>query len=130
MSYNTKQKELIMNSIKKHRKAFTVKDIYEEVKEYTGLTTVYRMIDKLVEDDMLTKNITSDNVTYYQYLEKCSNENHFYLKCEKCGNMIHIDCNCIEKLTSHIFKKHQFIPSKDHIIINGICNSCKKKGSK
>ena len=128
MSYNTKQKDLIINIIKKHKKAFTVKDIYEEVKEETGLTTIYRMIDKLVSDGILTKNISSDNITYYQYLEKCDHENHFYLKCEICGNMTHIDCDCIIQLTNHIFKEHKFKPSKDHIIINGICKNCERKG--
>lgn len=126
MSYNTKQKDLIMNIIKKKKNEFTVKDIYEEVKDSTGLTTIYRMIDKLVLDGILTKNISSDNITYYQYLEKCNHENHFYLKCEICGNMTHIDCDCIIDLTNHIFKEHKFKPSKDHIIINGICKKCSK----
>ena len=126
MSYNTKQKDLIMNIIKKKKKTFTVKDIYEEVKDSTGLTTIYRMIDKLVLDGILTKNISSDNITYYQYLEKCNHNNHFYLKCEKCGNMTHIDCDCIIDLTNHIFNEHKFKPSKDHIIINGICDKCSK----
>ncbi len=126
MSYNTKQKDLIMNIIKKKKNTFTVKDIYEEVKDSTGLTTIYRMIDKLVLDGILTKNISSDNITYYQYLEKCNHNNHFYLKCEICGNMTHIDCDCITSLTNHIFKEHKFKPSKDHIIINGICKKCSK----
>ncbi len=126
MSYNTKQKDLIMNIIKKKKNTFTVKDIYEEVKDSTGLTTIYRMIDKLVHDGILTKNISSDNITYYQYLEKCNHNNHFYLKCEICGNMTHIDCDCIIDLTNHIFKEHKFKPSKDHIIINGICKKCSK----
>ena len=56
-TYNTKQKELILNIIKKQKKEFTVKDIYNEVKNKTGLTTVYRLIDKLVEEGIVTKNI-------------------------------------------------------------------------
>lgn len=128
MSYNTKQKDLIMNIIKKHKNAFTVKDIYDEVKDSTGLTTIYRMVDKLVVEGILTKNISDDNITYYQYLEKCQHENHFYLKCEKCGNMTHVDCDCITDLTNHIFNKHKFKPSHDHIIINGTCDLCIKKG--
>lgn len=124
--YNTKQKDLILNVIKNQKHEFTVKDIYEELKDKVGLTTIYRLIDKLVGDNIINKYITKDNVTYYQYLERCEEENHFYLKCDKCGDLVHIDCDCISELSSHIFKKHNFVLNKDHIIINGICEKCRK----
>ena len=129
MSYNTKQKDIILDIIKNQKHEFTVKDIYEEVKDNTGLTTIYRLVDKLVSENRLTKTIGKNNMTYYQYLEECNHTNHFYLKCDMCGNMEHIDCDCISDLTKHVFKKHRFKPNKDHIIINGICEHCIKKGS-
>lgn len=125
-NYNTKQKELIFEVIKKQKGEFCAKDIYEEVKNSTGLTTVYRLIDKLVNDGLLNKTVGEDNTTYYQYLEQCDHENHFYLKCSECGNLTHIDCDCIEELAVHITKHHKFRPNKDHIIISGICNKCYK----
>ena len=127
-SYNTKQKDIIMDVIKHQEHEFTIKDIYNQVKTKTGLTTIYRLVDKLVKEEKLKKYIGIDNITYYQYLKECSKENHFYLKCDKCGNMTHIDCDCIEELTNHISKKHKFIPNKRNIIINGICNTCINKG--
>ena len=50
------------------------------------------------------------------------------LKCESCGTMEHIDCDCIEELSNHISKEHNFSLT-DHIIINGKCNNCKKEGN-
>ena len=126
-SYNTKQKDLILKIIKEKKTMFTVKDIYNELKEKVGLTTIYRLIDKLVLEGIIIKNIGKDNVTYYQYLEHCEHENHFYLKCDKCGCMVHIDCDCINDLSSHILKKHNFKLSKKNIIINGICSNCETK---
>lgn len=123
-SYKTKQKDKILDIIKKQKHEFTIKDIYKSVKDEVGLTTIYRLVDKLVEEKRLNKSISSDNTTYYQYLEECSEENHFYLKCDKCGNLIHVDCDCIEELINHIFKNHKFKPNKDHIIIDGTCNKC------
>lgn len=122
--YKTKQKDIILNIIKKKEQEFTIKEIYEEIKDEVGLTTIYRLVDKLVEENILNKTIGIDNTTYYQYLEKCNNHNHFYLKCDKCGNLVHVDCDCIEELTSHIANKHKFKPNKEHIIINGLCNKC------
>ena len=125
MTYNTKQKDLILDLIKEQNSEFTIKDIYSKLENKTGLTTIYRLVDKLVSDGVLRKTIGNDNVTYYQYLEKCEDENHFYLKCEKCGRLIHIDCECINDLTNHILINHNFQMNKEHIIINGICEICR-----
>ena len=123
-SYKTKQKDLIFDAIKKEPHEFTVKDIYDGIKAEVGLTTIYRFIQKLEKDGTLKKVIGKDNKTYYQYLEKCEKENHFYLKCENCGDIVHIDCECIKDLSNHILKNHKFNLGKEHIIINGICEKC------
>lgn len=124
MSYRTKQKDLIREIIKKQNNEFTIKDIYEKVKDNTGLTTIYRMVDKMVDEHELNKYIGKDNITYYQYLEKCEHDNHFYLKCDKCGSLAHIDCDCINDLSKHITKEHGFKLNKEQIIINGLCSKC------
>ena len=125
MTYNTKQKNDLLEIIKKEKHSFTVKDIYSKVNG-VGLTTIYRLVDKLVDEGVLTKNISKDNITYYQYLEECNHDNHFYLKCDNCGEMIHIDCDCIGELSEHISKEHKFKLSESHIIINGLCQKCSK----
>ena len=124
VNYNTKQKDMIMNVLKNTKKEFTIKEIYENVSDI-GLTTIYRLVDKLVEEDRIKKTIGSDKQTYYQYLEDCSEENHFYLKCNKCGTLIHVDCDCLGDLLSHISKEHNFSASNKNIILNGICEKCK-----
>ncbi len=125
MTYNTKQKDIIIDLIKKQKKDFTIKDIYSKLDGKIGLSTIYRLIDRLESDGSVSRSLGKDNITYYQYLEKCKEENHFYLKCEKCGRLIHIDCECISDLTNHILVNHKFKMSKEHIIINGLCEACK-----
>ena len=127
MGYKTKQKDNILNIIKNKDKEFTVKEIYNEINDSTGLTTIYRLFERLENDGILGKSIGKDNTTYYYYLGNCCCENHFYLKCDKCGTLIHIDCDCIGDLYKHILNDHKFKLSKEHIIINGICNNCSKE---
>ena len=127
-NYHTKQKEKVMNVIKNKKNEFTIKEIYESLNKEVGLTTIYRLIDKLINKGMIHQSIGKDNITYYQYLEECEKENHFYLKCETCGTLIHIDCNCIKELTDHIITNHKFKPTKSKFIINGICDKCNSKG--
>ena len=124
MTYKTKQKEKIIDLIKKQNHAFTIKDIYDKLDHQIGMTTIYRMIDKLVIDNRLNKTIGKNNITYYEYLELCPYENHFYLKCQNCGLLIHIDCDCVNDLFSHITSNHDFLPESKNIIINGTCKLC------
>ena len=126
--YNTRQKDIIYNVIKKQDKEFTVKDIYKIVKDNTGLTTVYRFVDKLVDSGVLKKYVGEDNVLYYQYLESCDKSNHFYLRCSKCSRLIHVDCDCVKDLFKHIFDTHKFIPNDTQIVIDGVCNECNEGG--
>ena len=126
VSYNTKQKELILDVIKNQEHEFTIKDIYEKLNKEVGLTTIYRLVDKLIDKRLITKFI-NNNESYYQYFEKCEQDNHFYLKCNKCGYLVHIDCDCIRDLSNHVIKEHNFKISKESIIINGICKNCIEK---
>lgn len=118
-NYKTKQKDLILDIIKNKNKEFTIKDIYNELKGSIGLTTIYRLVDKLVEEGTINKNDS-----YYQYLGHCDCNNHFYLKCNNCGNLIHVDCDCINEIMEHISKEHNFVPDREKIIINGLCKEC------
>ena len=65
--YNTKQRDIILNVIKQQHKEFKIKDIYNQLNGKTGLTTIYRLVDKLVEENKLSKYIGKNNITYYQY---------------------------------------------------------------
>ena len=123
-TYATKQKNTIIDVIKTKEEAFTVKEIYKALKEKVGLTTIYRLTDKLEKEGKLKKIIGAGGKTYYQYLKSCDKENHFYLKCDKCMRMIHIDCDCIDELYNHILNNHKFKLSKTNIIINGLCKEC------
>lgn len=125
MSYNTKQKDIILNKISRLNKEFTIKELYNLLNKEVGLTTIYRLINKLEEDNCITK-INNDNEAVYQYTGKCNRKNHFYLKCNICGKLYHVDCDYADKLSKHILEDHNFITSEEHIIINGKCKSCIK----
>lgn len=124
MSYNTKQKDIILKIIKDKNKEFSIKDIYNSLEGKVGLTTIYRLVDKLILEGYIKKTISNDNIAYYEYLEKCNSDNHFYLKCNSCKNLEHVDCECINELYNHINLKHNFKLDKESIIISGLCKKC------
>lgn len=127
MKYKTKTREIVMSAIKSYGEDFTVNDIYLKLNKKVGLTTVYRVINLLVNNDSINKIVKNDNSTYYQYLGDYDKDNQLFLKCEKCSKVIRIDCNCYKELYDHIFKNHNFQLTKNHIIINGLCVECIKE---
>lgn len=127
MAYNTRQKELIRQLIISINRDFSAKEIFCKLTaagEEVGQTTVYRIIDSMVEDGQLKKTLGEDNEVRYQYLESCDHFGHCYLKCNNCGRLQHIDCEDICDLTAHIERQHKFKVDDTNMVINGLCRSC------
>lgn len=103
----------------------TAEEIYEKLQSNGAkLSSIYRNLSILTEENILTKIVGIDNFSYFQ-LNNHSHKHH--LTCKECKKTIPLD-NCplgdlereIEektnfKITSHIF---EFI---------GICPECQKK---
>ncbi len=126
--YNTKSKEIVAEEIKCFSNGFTIKELKESLDnkdKKIGLTTIYRALDKLENEGIVKKYFDENNVAHFKYVNDCTSENHFYLKCVKCEKMYHVDCSCIDELSIHILKQHKFSIDTRNIILPGICNNCK-----
>lgn len=128
-TYNTKGKEAINSAVKHFSNGFTIKELkeYLDSNNYNiGLTTVYRIIDSLEDDNIIKKYFDEKNVAHYKYIKDCASDNHFYLKCIKCNKIEHVDCECINDFSQHIYKQHKFLLNSKNIILEGLCSSCNK----
>lgn len=128
--YKTNSKENIMNYITKNKSSFSAQELYNEMincGENIGLTTIYRYLDELVNNNKLKKSYNDKNICIYQYLEECDHENHFYLKCSECLKVIHVDCEAIELFNKHLVEHHDFLIDKNNLFISGLCNDCRKR---
>ncbi len=123
--YKTKQRETIVNYIK-NANDFTIKDLCMNLVDI-GETTIYREINKLLKDGYLIKIVGENNTSKYQYIDKCSCDNHMYLKCTKCGKMFHVDCSLLNGLKTHVKTEHNFVMSMDNLVVGGTCSDCTKK---
>lgn len=124
-SYKTEQRELIKNYLITNKDKFVnAEEILQYMKsnnQVVGLTTIYRFLNLLEENDNVRIEI-KNHTKYYQYIstECCS---HFHLKCKKCGKTIHLNCEEFENARKHIKAEHKF--NLDYnTIIYGICDKC------
>ena len=133
--YNTKQRERILEYLKKNKHVnTTVDDIltyFKSSNEPIGKATVYRYLNNLVDESIVKKYMLEDkNCSCYQYIEGKHCEEHYHLKCEKCDKIIHLECEEIEEIQKHISKEHNFQLDKNKTILYGLCGNCKNKLNK
>ena len=87
-SRNTKQKELILETIKENRIHPTINEIYKMVKlkdSTIGQATVYRNVKKFVEEKKIHIIKSKLGIDRYDYFN-----DHLHFECLKCGKVIDI----------------------------------------
>lgn len=130
VSYNTKQKKLVLDIIKKNPdKQFSCDEITFLLMQQgtpVGKTTVYRQLEKLVSDGKLKKlNAPNSKSFIYQYLDEESNcDKHMHLRCSVCGKYEHLGCDFMSRVNEHILMHHDFRVDNSNTEIVGICGNC------
>lgn len=132
--YKTKQRaELIAFLMRKAGEHVTVNDVcshFEEKGKAIGVTTVYRQLDKMVDEGIVNKyTIEGGSSACYEYIdEEHSMEGRqkcYHCKCDKCGKLIHLHCGEIEELMKHIEMNHSFAINPRRTVFYGLCEDCK-----
>lgn len=129
--YKTKQREAILNFVKQQKDHYVtvlqVADYLEVNQIKVGLTTIYRTMDKLVEESVLARvSIEGMNGTCYRYLPQSVTSVFFSMKCEECGKVVNIQCLELEKLYEHLLAEHCVEINPGKTMFYGICNQCEQ----
>ena len=132
--YKTRQRAVIENILKDNSDIhMTVDDIAAKlisIGENVGRTTVYRTLEKLVNEGKVRKYTAEKNDSAcFQYLTNTGHcHEHFHLKCVDCGKLLHLDCQKISELASHIASDHGFTLNAGRTVLYGVCEKCRLKG--
>ena len=133
--YRTNQKELILDYIERYpQEHFTAADLFMNLKQdgnRIGLTTVYRHIDRLVDEGILIKSVVDENTPACYELSGHEGHAHsscYHCKCIQCGKLIHLHCDEITKLEKHILADHDFMVMPERTVFFGICRECREGG--
>lgn len=128
MKNYSKQREEIIEMIKNLYNHPTAEEIYFLTKQKDSAvsrSTVYRNLNVLVEQGMVTQIAVSNGPDRYDYRK--NREEHGHVVCTKCGKICDFQYNFdTTELKNRIEKQTGIEISEDGIVIKGICNSCKK----
>ncbi len=130
-TYNTKQKKLVLDLLSDNRqKQLSCDEItYILMNNGTpvGKTTVYRQLERLINEGKIKKLNPHENGKsfLYQYVDEALDcKSHLHLRCVCCGKYVHLGCDFMQGVSKHISEHHGFIVDNSKTEILGICSSC------
>ena len=130
--YKTKQREELLAFFRKipgkHMTAADVCSCLHDQGIRIGQATVYRQMENMVDEGVLTKYAADPSVpACFIYLNKdehCAEEPCYHCICEKCGRVIHLHCREVGELADHLAAEHGFRVNRARTVFYGICSDC------
>lgn len=128
--YDTQSRKKIKQYIERQKNCiFSVDDVYQYLMSndcLIGKTTVYRNMNRLVNDGVLLRlRYADEKKSMYQYIEnQKKNERYIYLRCMECGKMIRLKIDYSIELEELIMNKYGFKVNGTENIISGLCKDC------
>lgn len=122
---NSSTKESIITLLKERKEALTHKDFQEFFEKTIDRVTIYRALDRLVDEGKLHKIVSLEGVIQYAICKTCNHEheihshNHVHFSCVKCEKTI-----CLDEVKPQIKLPKGFTTQEMQLLISGICSDC------
>ena len=131
MKYNTKNKAIVKEFMKERcEEHLSIDSIFESLQQKgqkVPLASLYRIMDELVDEGAVRKySIDRSSAACFQYASEGCHE-HFHLICSGCGKLIHLECDEVSHLLSHIESEHDFKIDMSRVNFYGLCKDCQNR---
>lgn len=130
-TYRTRAQEELLAFLKKspgrHHTAAEIKEHFAQQEASIGTATIYRQLERFVEEGSVRKYVIGPgDPVCYAYVEDQQCASHFHCKCEVCGKLIHLDCDELREIRTHLLEDHGFAWDTTKTVFYGICDQCRK----
>lgn len=120
----SKNREQVISLFKKTKHPLSVEEIYKVLlkkKKNIALSTIYRIIDKLLEFNIIHESVKDGERALYELLD---DEHKHYMICTKCKKMVSLDLCPFENFENNVIKETGFKITGHRFEIFGICPDC------
>jgi len=125
---NTLSKDAVFTLLSSTRKAMSHDAIEKQLKGEVDRATIYRILSRFCEDEIVHKIIADDGKQYFAVCQKCENmgdeknkmppDNHFHFRCTSCQTI-----ECLPSLVEYSIPKGYNVDRLNCVLI-GICKEC------
>ncbi|MGO1950699.1 MAG: Fur family transcriptional regulator [Mycobacteriaceae bacterium] len=124
---NTRQRAAVVDTLEGMTTFASAQDIHATLSQQghkVGLTTVYRTLQQLNEQDLI--DTLQDDSGEMLYRNCSSVHHHHHLVCTSCRKTVEIDGGPVEKWASDVAKQHGFTMTGHTADVFGLCSDCAK----
>jgi len=122
-SRNTIAKTKILNVITDSKIALSHSEIHQLLDDFCDRVTIYRVLDRLIEEDLIHKIVTIDGAIKYAACHDCStvehHHNHIHFSCEQCHTV-----TCIEDVEPSFKLPEKYKIHNVNFTLSGVCPEC------
>lgn len=121
---NTTAKSAILELIKNSEVALSHSEIQKLNTELCDRVTIYRILDRLVAEDVIHKIATSDGTIKYASCHHNHDthhhtHNHIHFSCEKCQSV-----TCLENVVPSFKLPENYLLKEVNFTLTGLCPNC------
>lgn len=130
-AYRTRAREELLSYLKtapgQHFTAAEIRRHFAEQGNPIGTATIYRHLERFVREGSVLRYVVGPgDCACYAYAEDQQCVSHYHLKCEVCGKLIHLDCDELREIRTHLLEHHGFAWDSGKTVFYGICAQCRK----
>jgi len=119
---NTLSKEAVLSVLTNTRKAMSQDAIVKQMDVDADRATVYRILNRFCEDEIVHKIVADDGKQYFAVCVKCDEktipDNHFHFRCVKCETI-----ECLPTPVEFSLPKNYTVQQMNCVLI-GVCKDC------
>jgi Fur family transcriptional regulator, ferric uptake regulator len=119
---STTAKFEIQNLIAKSEVALSHTEIQATTKGLCDRVTIYRVLERLVDEGLVHKVVNVDGVVKYANCHTCStkhNHNHIHFSCQKCKSV-----TCLDDVEPTFKLPKKYKVSEMNFTLSGLCPQC------
>jgi Fur family ferric uptake transcriptional regulator len=121
---NTTAKTAILDLITQSEVALSHIEIQKLTDGLCDRVTIYRVLDRLVSEDVIHKIATPDGTVKYaschhNHDEKGHIHNHIHFSCEKCHSV-----TCLDSIQPVFTAPEQYLVKEINFTLSGLCPKC------
>jgi len=120
----TPQRLLLVDLAQRIQGHFSAEHIHQQmitVYPSISLVSVYRGLETLREEGLVTKTVLGDVAASYEWV---SASRHHHLVCTVCGGRQDMNDHELDDLRQRLYANYHFHAALDHLAIFGHCDAC------
>lgn len=130
---NTQARKAILSLINDSSVALSQPSIQVELNGLCDRVTIYRVLDRLVEEGLIHKIVNVNGVVNYAACTTCDSHDDPEHKHTHTHHHVHFSCRicneltCLDQVVPHFHLPTDFVLEETFFTISGTCASCTRK---